>query len=280
LTGKHKLQDRWNPLPYIVVKKLPDLPVYRLKPERGMGGIRTLHRDHLLTIGESVRLPIPEESKQTPHRPVTSTQTNQKRVRKETRKEEVQEMNAEDGFEGSSSDEEHNGSYFPLRDDVSELFRSIPSAVPEREILPESTPVSDDVKQSLPQEVGEVGETPVEDDTGTSPQPDPVDASESEGGEPPAECEVGEDEVPVEELTCERRPKRQIKPVTRFTYDKPGKPVDKPLNVVHVTRETEKRKSKTVWCHPMAQCFRCSLANPCPERRGLKAALSKTGNFL
>lgn len=75
-TGKHKLQDKWNSLPYIVVKKLPDLPVYRLKPERGMGSIRTLHRDHLLPIGESVRLPTPEESKPNTHRPVTRTQTD------------------------------------------------------------------------------------------------------------------------------------------------------------------------------------------------------------
>lgn len=177
LTGKHKLQDKWNSFPYIVVKKLPDLPVYRLKPERGMGGIRTLHRDHLLPIGESVRLPTPEESKQTPHRPVTRTQTDQKRVRKETRKDEVREMNAKDGFEESSSDEEHDVSYFPLRDDVSELFRSIPSVVPE------STPVSDYLEQSHAQEAGEAEETLVDDKAGSSlqPQPDLVDASESEG---------------------------------------------------------------------------------------------------
>lgn len=60
LTGKHKLQDRWNSLPYIVQEKLSNLPVYRLKPETGTGGIRTLHRDHLLPIGESVRINVPD----------------------------------------------------------------------------------------------------------------------------------------------------------------------------------------------------------------------------
>lgn len=42
LTGKHKLQDRWNSLPYIVIAKLPNLPVYRVKPERGTGIVRTI----------------------------------------------------------------------------------------------------------------------------------------------------------------------------------------------------------------------------------------------
>lgn len=46
LTGKHKLQDRWNPLPYLVIEKLPNLPVYRVKPERGLGVVKTIHRDH------------------------------------------------------------------------------------------------------------------------------------------------------------------------------------------------------------------------------------------
>ncbi|XP_073318838.1 retrovirus-related Pol polyprotein from transposon 412 [Pagrus major] len=35
ITGKHKLQDRWNSLPYVVLAQLPHLPVYRVKPERG-----------------------------------------------------------------------------------------------------------------------------------------------------------------------------------------------------------------------------------------------------
>lgn len=33
IPGKHKLKDRWNPLPYRVIGKLPNLPVYRVKPE-------------------------------------------------------------------------------------------------------------------------------------------------------------------------------------------------------------------------------------------------------
>lgn len=48
LTGKHKLQDRWRSIPYVVIKKLPNLPVYRIKPEHGPEVVKTLHRDHLL----------------------------------------------------------------------------------------------------------------------------------------------------------------------------------------------------------------------------------------
>ena len=183
-------------------------------------------------------------------------------------------MDVGDGCEESSSDEEDGGSYYPLRHDVSELFRSIPFAVPEREIPHESTPVSDDLEQSHAQEAEEPS---VEDEAGSSlqPTPDPVDASESEGGEHPAERQVVEDEAPVEELTS-GRPRRRIKPVERFTYDEPGKPVDKPFTVVqrgmvvHISsQEADKSRCKTLWCHPMAQCFRCFLVNPCPERRGL-----------
>lgn len=126
LPGKHKLQDRWNSLPYIVVKKLPDLPVYRLKPARGTGVIRTLHRDHLLPIGESVRLPISEEKKPIPHRPVTRAQTERRCERKRTRNEEVDNA----GYEESSSEEEYGETtYHPLREEVNELLRAIPNTI-------------------------------------------------------------------------------------------------------------------------------------------------------
>ncbi|KAL6472418.1 hypothetical protein MHYP_G00186060 [Metynnis hypsauchen] len=57
LKGKHKLQARWNPVPYVVIGKMPNLPVYQVKPEEGMRSVKTIHRDHLLPIGQLVRLP-------------------------------------------------------------------------------------------------------------------------------------------------------------------------------------------------------------------------------
>ena len=75
MKGKHKLQSRWNSLPYVVVEKLPDLPAYRVKPESGMGKLRTLHRDNILAIGELVRIPDDEQDDPLPvTRRVTRTQ--------------------------------------------------------------------------------------------------------------------------------------------------------------------------------------------------------------
>lgn len=66
LPGKHKLGDKWNSCPYVVVRKLPNLPVYQLKPEKGRVIVKTLHWDHLLSIGYLVRLPAAPEEKQLP----------------------------------------------------------------------------------------------------------------------------------------------------------------------------------------------------------------------
>ena len=70
-TGKQKLKDKWNSLPYTVVEKLPHLPVYRLKPENGVGGAKTLHRDHLLLVGQLIRLPEVVEEVGSPRPPRT-----------------------------------------------------------------------------------------------------------------------------------------------------------------------------------------------------------------
>ena len=54
--GKHKIADKWEPEPCIVVEQAdPNIPVYVVQPETGSRGRRTLHRNHLLPIGS---LPI------------------------------------------------------------------------------------------------------------------------------------------------------------------------------------------------------------------------------
>jgi transposase InsO family protein len=51
-TGKHKLEDRWESEVHIVIDQPnPDIPVYVVKPV-GKGRTRTLHRNHLLPVGE------------------------------------------------------------------------------------------------------------------------------------------------------------------------------------------------------------------------------------
>jgi hypothetical protein len=55
LRGKHKLESRWSPDPYVVVGKMPNLPVFKIKRENGGTGTKTIHRDNLLPIGQFVR---------------------------------------------------------------------------------------------------------------------------------------------------------------------------------------------------------------------------------
>ena len=51
IRGKHKLADRWERGTYTVEKRMGDGPVYVVKPEKGGGPLRTLHRDLLLPCG-------------------------------------------------------------------------------------------------------------------------------------------------------------------------------------------------------------------------------------
>lgn len=61
LQGKHKLADRWASNPYVVDSQMPNLPVFRLKPEDGNGPIKILHRNHILPLGQNACLdPTPD----------------------------------------------------------------------------------------------------------------------------------------------------------------------------------------------------------------------------
>uniref|UniRef100_A0A8C3HVE1 Uncharacterized protein n=1 Tax=Chrysemys picta bellii TaxID=8478 RepID=A0A8C3HVE1_CHRPI len=57
ISGKHKIADRWKAIPYLVMEKLGDLPVYKIKPEEGPGQTKTVHRNLLLPMGELVGTP-------------------------------------------------------------------------------------------------------------------------------------------------------------------------------------------------------------------------------
>ena len=50
--GKHKLSNRWEEEPYVVLDiPNPDIPVYVVQKENGEGRKRTLHRNLLLPVG-------------------------------------------------------------------------------------------------------------------------------------------------------------------------------------------------------------------------------------
>ena len=50
--GRHKIADRWEEDPYIIISKPnPDIPVFKVKKENGEGRERVLHRNLLFPIG-------------------------------------------------------------------------------------------------------------------------------------------------------------------------------------------------------------------------------------
>jgi transposase InsO family protein len=53
--GKHKLSNRWGSDVYIVEEQLDgDLPVFRIRQEDGSRGVRCVHRNLLLPIGDTI----------------------------------------------------------------------------------------------------------------------------------------------------------------------------------------------------------------------------------
>uniref|UniRef100_A0AAY4AVH5 Gypsy retrotransposon integrase-like protein 1 n=1 Tax=Denticeps clupeoides TaxID=299321 RepID=A0AAY4AVH5_9TELE len=168
LHGKHKLQSRWGFVPYRVKRKLPNLPVYQVQPETGTGKMKVLHRDHLLPIGEAVRLPstveLTEASQNSAHR--------QRRQKKQCPDTEIQ--NQESGEE-SSEESEGGQSYIELRSIPFELH-SLPQGTTETEQIQggeESHEVLDQEMQNGPEmdssgledEVSEILDIPIEEES-------------------------------------------------------------------------------------------------------------------
>lgn len=65
--GKHKLKEKWHLQPYVVVGKLPNLPVYWVKSEEGRSIVKTLQRSSASNWGPGEdawspgrQTPIPE----------------------------------------------------------------------------------------------------------------------------------------------------------------------------------------------------------------------------
>uniref|UniRef100_A0A8C5MQR9 Integrase catalytic domain-containing protein n=1 Tax=Leptobrachium leishanense TaxID=445787 RepID=A0A8C5MQR9_9ANUR len=62
VAARHKLADRWSSQIYLICKQLPGLPVYQIRPEGRAGPLKNWHRNHLLPLGEAVRIPIGEQA--------------------------------------------------------------------------------------------------------------------------------------------------------------------------------------------------------------------------
>ena len=237
LKGKHKLESRWSSIPYVVQGKMPNLPVYRLKPEDGRGGVKTLHRDHLLPIGQLVRVPTVSKEENSPVKPRTRSETNKKKVLPEA-KEAPQEL--QDLTDSSSEEEEHYLPQKPYSTYLKEVLqREKDAARPEALVQDDSesqqsegNPVEEDASEDESSE--EENHSVVEVDAAQDSVPE--EESEPEEENDPESNPCHDNQTPAMfKLTnkTETRPKRSVKPVIRLTYDEPGKARDQPLTIVH-----------------------------------------------
>lgn len=92
------------------MERLRNLPVYKLRPKTGTGRVRTLHRDHLLPIRDSLRIPALSGEEDTKP-PVTRAQT----VKKKQLREKVDNTNEHARVEMSSDSDDDIGYYVPDR---------------------------------------------------------------------------------------------------------------------------------------------------------------------
>ncbi|KAL7837384.1 hypothetical protein SRHO_G00270950 [Serrasalmus rhombeus] len=268
LTGKHKLQDRWRSLPHVVVGKMPNLPVYHVKPERGTGPVKTLHRDHLLPIGYLVRMPEPSGIENVPQRSVTRVQRQRDRAKTVE--------SCETGGETAESKSEEV--YQPPQIDVKDVRRRLGEMLePSDRIdvveggdlalnngeLDKNTDVGEMPNSTNLENAGteEISQPP----TNTGVDPD------VEGGDVPDSNVLVEDVEPV----CTRSSRRERRPVIRLSYDEPGEPTDCPVTIIHngmiiqfsdssgvpgISRRTSQKQ-------PVAVCSVCSVRlRPCNNK--------------
>lgn len=242
LKGKHKLQSRWSAIPYVVEGKLPNLPVYRIKPEDGHGVVKTMHRDHLLPIGQLVRLPR-SEREPSPVRPVTRARANRDPPIPVS-----PPVSEQEGFLSDSSS-----------DYDEDLVKAPYEKVHDGERTPGVRVRRDSVVDIPPTEEPplEVEEDPGDEEVSESEEGSDITPEGAPEVEVVSEEEVGREEIvndeggsEVEEtpptLTHASTPiqapapaqasttgKRTIKPVVKLTYDEPGRSRDQPITIIH-----------------------------------------------
>lgn len=237
----------------IVQEKLPNLPVYRLKPEAGTGGIRTLHRDHLLPIGESVRVNLPNPRSEVPAERVTRSKTEQKTQKHQMKDKDMRGKDIESEVIASDS-ENSMDEYYPVQQKPSFDRMLISSLASDKNTVPYRATQS-------PTHL-EMTEDHTEHEEGSTA----LTASECIGGlgfvgggnpfRSTSRVEESERREP--------RPRREVKPVKKLSYDELGKSTDRPLTLAYrgmvVTVQSPSRQSScsTVWCHPLAKCSLCA----------------------
>lgn len=232
LKGKHKLQDRWKSTPYVVLEKLPNLPVYKVKPEHGPGVVKTLHRDHLLPIGYMVRMSNPLDDKELIRRPVTRAQLTRQRQPTTKSTDPVEESDTESS--GSEFETVHNKPDF----DVDEVQRQLAA---ENQSSEEENCEAADNQQLTETEYEELSEgvEPTESDSDVQEtNNDTVEEQDVEGraSSPLSNRSNKSSKHPRSETdgsSTVRKSLRKPKPTVRLTYEKPGHQSCEPVTIMH-----------------------------------------------
>lgn len=241
VTGKQKLKAKWRPIPYFIVDKLPNLPVYKIKPERGGGAEKTVHRNHLLPIGYLVRLPLDDSGTDPPERCRTRAQQKVGGLLKPSNHEE--EMYSESEYE--------------------EVFLPKPQGVdldgllthPELSNRISGLTISESDKTRSVQNLREL-------EAVSSTYSDVIAIPDSTL-DPVEEIDIYPPQIPA------KRSQRVARPVVRLSYDELGKPSDQAVTVFShgalvgsgMYQVPRSQFCHTFWCHPMAMCETCSRAS-------------------
>lgn len=269
LKGKQKLADRWSENPYVVESQLSGIPVYRLKPVDGNGPVKVMHRNHLLPLGQEVRL--------TPKVDLGPTSLP-KNLRHRSVKEKLKTAQSEnppiavDVFsrehDSSDSDSEYGCYVEDMAPISSESAQEIQGETPEQAV--------ECLDYSNAHRVSEIPVIPCQSETSefqltdADRNTDVVDDVMTEVSESTSQTTVQttDNETQPEIVPFEvRRSNRERKPSTRFTYDKLGVPYlhsvsSKCCGFNALTTEVlnvygSLNKSHAWWCNPNALCTTC-----------------------
>lgn len=265
LKGNQKLADSWNATPYVVESQMSDLPVYHLKPANGSGTTKVMHRNHLLPLGQAVRLSTEVDTK-----PIPSPREH-RRTRAKERKQ-IPAVHKHDspidmhlGEQHSSDSESEYGNY--LEDMITDNTEDI-CEQPEEDVKPTESHTPTHAIE-VPDVVASL--TPSED------LPAMIDESRTVEQECSVESRCTTDksdtEIPEQEI---RRSERQKKSAEHLCYAKLGEPSAKFVvvrhNSVHLAKSPimhfpeHYNSCHAWWCNSFAKCMSCmtkkSLLSP------------------
>lgn len=218
LRGKHKLQSRWSSVPYVVVDKMPNLPVYKVKPEHGRGGVKTIHRDHLLPIGQSVRM-LESPSHASPEK--TRKHSNSDK----TDKNRLTEPHDHLPELTDSAESEGEGFTVPYQTYMHKLLGNRMTRARSSDDTGDEQEACDRGQEASDQTEDECIDSDIVAESESETEIEPVTSNTSERQSPKPKA--------VTPISQRSRSKRPVKPVIRLTYDEPGKSSDHLIEIVH-----------------------------------------------